>query len=177
MYFAFILLKLPPRVFSSNHGCSTLSIRSLWIEQHVLCKVQELIDVPLVSVFFTLAIISFVVAAYYGFRLSRLTNKSKVMVMVTKDGPTALVSGLILLASSIVPFLFAVALNSNVTDAFEIPAAILLMSSAGMFAWGFHRMYAVYLNERLKMSVNTVLDELLEKEQALDVEKFQGQYK
>lgn len=133
--------------------------------------------VPLVSVFYTLAVFSFVVAAYYGFRLSRLTKKARVMVMVTKDGPTSLVSGLILLAVSQVPYLLAAALGTSVADEFGIPAGILLVGSATMFAWGFHRMYAVYLNERLKMNVNNVLDELLEKEAKIDEQKFQGQYK
>ncbi len=133
--------------------------------------------VPLVSVFYTLALFSFVVAAYYGFRLSRLTKKARVMVMVTKDGPASLVSGLVLLAVSQVPYLLAAALGTSVADEFGIPAGILLVGSATMFAWGFHRMYAVYLNERLKMNVNNVLDELLEREAKIDEQKFQGQYK
>jgi hypothetical protein len=133
--------------------------------------------VPLASVFYTLALVSFVVAAYYGLRLSRLTNKAKVMVMVTKDAPASLVNGLVLLASSVVPLLLATEFSQNITDVFDVTAGVLLMGSAAMFAWGFHRMYAVYLNERLKMSVNSVLDELLEKEAALNEEKFQGQYR
>jgi hypothetical protein len=133
--------------------------------------------VPLVSVFYALAVCSFVVAAYYGLRLSRLTKKTRVMVMITKDGPASLVSGLVLLATSQVPYLIAAALNTSVADEFGIPSGILLMGSAAMFAWGFHRMYAVYLNERLKMNVNNVLDELLEKEAKIDEENFQGQYK
>jgi hypothetical protein len=133
--------------------------------------------VPLASVFYTLALVSFVVAAYYGLRLSRLTNKAKVMVMITKDAPASLVNGLVLLASSVVPLLLATEFSQNITDVFDVTAGVLLMGSAAMFAWGFHRMYAVYLNERLKMSVNSVLDELLEKEAALNEEKFQGQYR
>ncbi len=136
-----------------------------------------MIEVPLVSVFYVLATCSFTVAAYYGFRLSRLTRKAKVMVMVTKEGPTSLVMGLILLAASQIPYLMAIALNLAVAEEFEIPAGILLMGSAGMFAWGFHRLYSVYLNEKLKASVNHVLDELLEKESELVHEKFQDQYK
>jgi maltodextrin utilization protein YvdJ len=136
-----------------------------------------LILVPLVSVFYVLALFSFVVAGYYGFRLSRLTKKARVMVMVTKDGPASLVSGLVLLAASQVPNLIAAALGTSVADEFGIPAGILLVGSAIMFAWGFHRMYAVYLNERLKANVNNVLDELLEREAKIDEEKFQGQFK
>ncbi len=135
------------------------------------------LEVPLASVFYTLALVSFIVAAYYGLRLSRLTNKAKVMVMVTKDGPASLVNGLVLLASSVVPLLLATEFSQNLADVFDVTAGVLLMGSAAMFAWGFHRMYAVYLNERLKMSVNSVLDELLEKESALNEEKFQGQYR
>jgi hypothetical protein len=136
-----------------------------------------MIMVPLVSVFYALALFSFVVAAYYGFRLSRLTNKAKVMVMVTKDGPASLVNGLILLACSQIPYLVATAINASLADVFSIPAGILLVGSAVMFAWGFHRMYAVYLNERLKMNVNNVLDELLERDSMVDERSFQGQYK
>jgi hypothetical protein len=136
-----------------------------------------MIMVPLVAVFYTLALCSFSVAAYYGFRLSRLTNKAKVMVMVTKDGPSSLVSGLALLAASQVPYLLASALNTSAGDQFGIPAGILLMGSAIMFAWGFHRMYAVYLNEKFKAGVNRVLDELLEKESELGNKEVQGQYK
>ncbi len=137
-----------------------------------------MIYVPLVSVFYSLALCSFAVAAYYGMRLSRLTSKAKVMVMVTKDGPSSLVSGLVLLAISIVPYLLASAFGAgSLEDAFGVPAGILLMGSAVMFAWGFHRMYSVYLNERFKMNVNQVLDQLLERETQLGKEEFQGQYK
>lgn len=135
------------------------------------------ITVPLVSVLYTLALTSFAIAAFYGFRLGRLTNRAKVMVMVTKDGPGSLVSGLVLLAASQVPYLLASVLDMPAGDVFTVPAGVLLMGSAAMFAWGFHKMYAVYLNERLKMSVNSVLDELLEKESSFEEEKFQGQYK
>ncbi|MDG7001744.1 MAG: hypothetical protein JRN15_21830 [Nitrososphaerota archaeon] len=136
-----------------------------------------MILVPLVSVLYALALTSFAVAAYYGFRLGRLTNKAKVMIMVTKDGPNSLVSGLVLLAISQIPYLIAAILDIPASDVFAVPAGVLLMGSAAMFAWGFHRMYAVYSNERLKMSVNSVLDELLEKESVFEEEKFQGQYK
>lgn len=135
------------------------------------------LEVPLASVLYTLALISFAIAAYYGFRLSRLTRKTKVMVMVTKDGPTTLVMALVLLAASIVPYILSSEFGVNLSDAFEVMAGILLMSSAGMFASGFHKMYSVYLNERLKMGVNKVLDDLLEKEQVLGEEEFQGQYR
>jgi hypothetical protein len=138
---------------------------------------KQMILVPLISVLYTLALVSFVVAAYYGFRLSRLTKKAKVMVMVTKDGPASIVSGLVLLAISQVPYLLTTGLGVSMTDIFAVPAGVLLVGSAIMFAWGFHRMYAVYLNEKLKMSVNSVLDELLEKETELNEDKFQGQFR
>ena len=127
------------------------------------------------SVFYALALASFSVAAFYGFRLTRLTRKTRVMVMVTRDGPTSLVGGLILLAASQVYYLVSQSVNSlsasNIADIFGVPAGILLMGSAVMFAWGFHKLYAVYLNEKLKMNVTTVLDELVEKE-----EQMKGQF-
>ncbi len=132
---------------------------------------QVLLLVPLVSVLYALSLASFAVAAYYGFRLSRLTRKAKVMVMITKDGPASLVCGLILLAASQVPNLIASLMQIQLAaDFFLVPSAVLLVGSAIMFALGFQRMYAIYLNERLKMSVNTVLDELLEKETSLQDE-------
>lgn len=136
-----------------------------------------MIMVPLVSVLYTLALVSFAVAAYYGFRLSRLTRKAKAMVMITKDGPTALVCGLILLALSQSSFLLSTFVGTPSSDIFAVPAGVLLVGSALMFAWGLHRMYAVYLNERLKANVNSVFDELLETESAIAKEKFQGDYK
>jgi hypothetical protein len=122
-------------------------------------------------VLYALSLISFTIAAYYGFRLSRLTRKAKVMVMITKDGPLSLVCGLILLASSQVPNLIASLMQIQLAaDFFLVPSAVLLVGSAIMFALGFQRMYAIYLNEKLKMSVNNVLDELLEKETSLQDE-------
>ncbi|MGI0081512.1 MAG: hypothetical protein ACRECH_18075 [Nitrososphaerales archaeon] len=124
--------------------------------------------VPLVSVLYAIALSSFAIAAYYGFRLSRLTRKAKVMVMITKDGPASLVCGLILLAASQVPSLITSLMQVQlVFDFFLVPSAVLLVGSALMFALGFQKMYAIYRNEKLKMSVNTVLDELLEKETSL----------
>ncbi len=122
----------------------------------------------MVSVLYALALASFTIASYYGFRLSRLTKKAKVMVMITKDGPAYLVGGLLLLALSQVPSLIASLMQVELAaDFFLVPSAVLLVGSAFMFAIGFQRMYAIYRNEKLKMSVNTVLDELLEKETTL----------
>lgn len=127
--------------------------------------------VPIVSVLYSIALASFAIAAYYGFRLSRLTRKSKVMVMITKDGPTSLVGGLVLLAASQVPNLIASLIQVQLAaDFFLVPSAVLLVGSAIMFAVGFQKMYSIYLNEKLKMSVNTVLDGLLEKEASLQDE-------
>ena len=125
------------------------------------------------SVLYALALVSFSVAAYYGYRLSRLTNKARVMVMITKDGPSSIVGGLVLLAVSQIPGLWTGQMGVPYIDYLAVPAAILLVGSALMFAQGFHKMYSVYLNEKLKMSVNSVLDELMEKEAALRDGNFQ----
>jgi len=37
-----------------------------------------------------------------------------------------------------------------------------------MFAIGFHKMYAVYLNERLKVKVHSALEELANEQEAED---------
>jgi|SRR5579875_487820 len=140
-----------------------------------------MILVPLISVLYSLALTSFVVAAYYGFRLSRLTSKARVMVMVTKDGPTSIVGGLVLLATSQIPNLIVTMLNISYADIFAVPSGVLLVGSAIMFALGFHKMYEVYLNEKLKMSVNKVLDELLESDLTMEQEearaRFQGEFR
>lgn len=91
--------------------------------------------------------------------------------MITKDGPTSLVGGLVLLAASQVPNLIASLIQVQLAaDFFLVPSAVLLVGSAIMFAVGFQKMYSIYLNEKLKMSVNTVLDGLLEKEASLQDE-------
>ncbi len=50
-----------------------------------------------------------------------------------------------------------------IPDFFDVTAGSLMVGSAVMFALGFHRMFAVYMNERLRMSVNNVLEELADK--------------
>ncbi len=136
-----------------------------------------MILVPLVSVLYSLALASFVIAAYFGFRLIRLTHKTRVMLMISRDGPTTIVYGLILLAASQVPNLFATALGdetSVASDILAVPVGVLLVGSAVMFAWGIHRMYSIYLNEKLKLTMNNVLEDLMEKEKAIEKEEFQG---
>ncbi len=130
-----------------------------------------MILVPLVSVLYVLALISFFVAAYYGFRLSRLTRRMKVMVMITNDGPSSIVGGLVLVALSQVPNLIASIESSSNLDFLAVTSLTLLLGSAIMFAKGFHKIYAVYLNEKMKMEVNSVLSELVERQ----TEKEEGE--
>src|SRR5579862_5595071 len=124
-----------------------------------------MILVPLLSVLYALALTSFAIAAYYGLRLIRMTHKARVMLMITQDGPTTIVYGLVLLAVSQLPNLVTSALGNAATfsDVLSVPVGVLLVGSAGMFAWGIHRMYSVFLNEKLKMTVKTELEDLLDK--------------
>jgi hypothetical protein len=122
-----------------------------------------MILVPLTSVLYVLALASFTIAAYYGFRLTRLARKMKVMIMMTQDGPESIVGGIVILALSQVMNLvqsIVVLQNQQFANLFDIVAVTLLVSSAVMFAMGFHKMYAVYLNERLKVKVHSALEEL-----------------
>ena len=122
-----------------------------------------MILVPLTSVLYVLALASFTIAAYYGFRLTRLARKMKVMIMMTQDGPESIVGGIVILALSQVMNLvqsIIVLQNQQFANFFDIVSVTLLVSSAVMFAMGFHKMYAVYLNERLKVKVHSALEEL-----------------
>ena len=112
---------------------------------------------------YVLALASFTIAAYYGFRLTRLARKMKVMVMMTQDGPESIVGGIVILALSQAMNLvqsIVVLQNEQFANLFDIVSVTLLVSSAVIFAIGFHKMYAVYLNERLKVKVHTALEEL-----------------
>jgi hypothetical protein len=122
-----------------------------------------MVEVPLISVLYVLALASFTIAAYYGFRLTRLARKMKVMIMMTQDGPESIVGGIVILAlSQAMNLVQSIVVLQNVPFAnlFDIVSVTLLVSSAVMFAIGFHKMYAVYLNERLKVKVHSALEEL-----------------
>jgi hypothetical protein len=85
------------------------------------------------------------------------------MIMMTQDGPESIVGGIVILALSQVMNLvqsFVVLQNIQFANLFDVTSVTLLVSSAVMFAIGFHKMYAVYLNERLKVKVKSALDEL-----------------
>ena len=119
--------------------------------------------VPLTSVLYVLALASFTIAGYYGFRLTRHARKAKVMIMMTQDGPENIVGGIVILALSQVMNLvqsMVVLQNAQFASLFDVISVTLLVSSAVMFALGFHKMYAVYLNERLKVKVKSALEEL-----------------
>ena len=119
--------------------------------------------VPLTSVLFVLALASFAIAGYYGFRLTRHARKAKVMIMMTQDGPESIVGGIVILAlSQVMNLIQSIVVLQNVQFAslFDVTSVTLLVSSAVMFAIGFHKMYAVYLNERLKVKVKSALEEL-----------------
>jgi hypothetical protein len=133
-----------------------------------------MILVPLLSVLYALALTSFAIAAYYGLRLIRMTHKARVMLMITQDGPTTIIYGLVLLAVSQVPNLVTSSMSNSatLTDALSVPVGVLLVGSAVMFAWGIHRMYSVFLNEKLKMTVRTELEDLLDQEKIIQKEEF-----
>lgn len=124
---------------------------------------SAMILVPLTSVLYVLALASFTIAAYYGFNLTRLARKMKVMIMMTQDGPESIVGGIVILALSQAMNLvqsIVVLQNEQFANFFDVTSVTLLVSSAVMFAIGFHKMYAVYLNERLKAKVHSALEEL-----------------
>jgi hypothetical protein len=130
-----------------------------------------LILVPLTSVLYVLALASFTIAAYYGFRLTRLARKMKVMIMMTQDGPESIVGGIVILALSqamnLVQSLISLQ-NAQFSNFLDVTSVTLLVSSAVMFAIGFHKMYAVYLNERLKVKVHNALEELASEQEMAD---------
>jgi TRAP-type C4-dicarboxylate transport system permease small subunit len=130
-----------------------------------------LITVPLVSVLYSLALASFVVAGYYGFRLINMASKMRVMVMITNDGPSSIVGGIVLLAVSQVPNLLASITSIPNDDFLTVTSVILLVGSALMFAWGLQKIYSRYLNEKLKMNVDSALSELVETQTNLEEEK------
>jgi hypothetical protein len=120
--------------------------------------------VPLVSVLYVIALTSFAIAGYYGFRLTTIASKNKVMVMITQDGPESIVGGIVLLALSQVINTIVSSVWVSETDYFTVTSCVLLVGSAFMIAIGFHKMYSIYLNEKARMNVNSILHELLDKE-------------
>ncbi|HXQ92130.1 MAG TPA: hypothetical protein VN739_03930 [Nitrososphaerales archaeon] len=130
-----------------------------------------MILVPLTSVLYVLALASFTIAGYYGFRLTRLARKMKVMIMMTQDGPESIVGGIVILALSQAMNLvqsIVILQNLQFANFLDVTSVTLLVSSAVMFAIGFHKMYAVYLNERLKVKVHSALEELANEQEAED---------
>ena len=82
---------------------------------------------------------------------------------MTQDGPESIVGGIAILTLSQAMNLvqsFVVLQNQQFASLFDVTSVTLLVSSAVMFAIGFHKMYAVYLNERLKAKVKSALEEL-----------------
>src|SRR5579875_3545621 len=56
-------------------------------------------------------------------------------------------------------------------DFLAVTSVVLLVGSALMFASGFHKIYAVYLNEKLKMNVESALSELVERHTGVEEDK------
>jgi hypothetical protein len=130
-----------------------------------------MILVPLISVLYVMALASFTTAGYYGLRLTRLARKMKIMIMITQDGPESILGGIVILALSqamnLVQSLIQLQ-NANFANFFNVTSVTLLVSSAVMFAIGFHKMYRVYLNERLRAKVHTALEELSEEQETAE---------
>lgn len=120
--------------------------------------------VPLVGVLYALALISFAVAGYYGFRLTRVARRMKVMVMISREGPEWIVQGIVLLAASQVINFLNVLVASPIEDYFVVASVTLLVGSAIMFAFGLHTIYFVYINEKMRMSVASAFSGLFEKQ-------------
>jgi TRAP-type C4-dicarboxylate transport system permease small subunit len=135
-----------------------------------------LILVPLTSVLYVIALVSFAVAGFYGFRLTTMARKMKVMIMVTQDGPQSIVGGIVLLATSQVVNTVMSLTGVVASDVFTVSSVVMLVGSALMFAFGFQKMYSVYFNEKTRMNVNSILDELEHDRSAdKDPEKWLGE--
>ncbi len=119
----------------------------------------RLISVPLTSVLYVLAIASFLAAAYYGFRLSRIT-KVNITIMMTQDGPVSILRGIMLLAFSQILKLIEMFSTPYYMNFFDLSSSILLLASGVILAVGFEKMYAAYNNERIRTSVYNTLEEL-----------------
>ena len=131
---------------------------------YVIAACDILILVPLVAVLYVIALTSFSVAGYYGFRLTKMARKMKVMVMITQDGPQSIVGGIVLLAVSQMINTVGTIVQLATNDFFSVSSVVLLVGSALMFAFGFQKMYSVYLNEKTRMNVKSLLSDLLETE-------------
>jgi hypothetical protein len=130
-----------------------------------------MILVPLSSVLYVLALASFATAGYYGFRLTRLARKTRLMLMIGQDGPQFILGGIVILAISQVMNLID-SLSASLPGLWGIVSDMLLMSSSLMFAKGFHSMYVIYRNERLRNNVYASLDGLDETEKKLAKEEW-----
>ena len=129
---------------------------------------------------YVIGLVSFSIAAYYGFRLTSMARKMKVMIMITQDGPQSIVGGIVLLACSQVCNTVTTLTQTAVNDFYAVTSGVLFMGAALMFASGFHKMYAIYLNEKTRMNVNSILDDLLDKEKedlAEERAKWQGDFR
>jgi hypothetical protein len=124
----------------------------------------NLILVPLTSVLYVLAIASFLTSAYYGFRVSRITNKVKITVMMTQDGPISVSRGIMILALSLMLKLIEMFTPSTYYNSLELSSAILLLGSSLIFAVGFEKIFSAYHNERIRANVYSTLEELRESE-------------
>ena len=127
-----------------------------------------MISVPLTSVLYVLAISSFLAAAYYGFRLSRIT-KVNITIMMTQDGPVSILRGIVLLAFSQILQLIEIFTQPFYANFLNLSSSILLLASAVIMAVGFEKMYAAFNNQRIRTSVYNTLEELAKED--LDGEK------
>ena len=118
-----------------------------------------MISVPITSVLYVLAISSFLTAAYYGFRLSRIT-KVKITIMMTQDGPISILRGIMLLAFSQILKLIEMFSSPLYSNFFDLSSSILLLASGLILAVGFEKMYSAYNNERIRTNVYNTLEEL-----------------
>ena len=118
-----------------------------------------MISVPLTSVLYVLAIASFFTAAYYGFRLSRIT-KVNITIMMTQDGPVSILRGIVLIALAETLKLIEMFSASFYMNFFDLSSSILLLASGVILAVGFEKMYSAYNNERIRTSIYNTLEEL-----------------
>ena len=124
-----------------------------------------MILVPLSSVLYTLALVCFSFAAYYGFRLVQVTRRSRRMIMISHEGPNYVVAGLVVLGLSQV--LGIIQSADAVLVALGVVSQVLLMGASFMFAKGFHTMYQIYRNQKIR---SEIFDALGEPEESRKVE-------
>ena len=132
-----------------------------------------MILVPLSSVLYSLALVCFIVAAYYGFKLVQVTRRSRRMIIITQEGPKYVVGGLVVLGISQA---FNLAQIEAYFGVLGVIAQALLMSSAFMFAKGFQSIYQIYRNQNVRSEIYATLGES-EEDSGVDRKEWNSKFR